>query len=47
MCLGGGKAKAPDPAATAAQQQAINKDALITAAQLNQINQTGPMGSIS
>jgi len=46
MCLGGG-GQAPDPVATAQAQNAVNKDALFTAAQLNQINQTGPLGSIS
>lgn len=39
--------QAPDPVATANAQGAVNKDALVTAAQLNQINQTGPLGNIS
>jgi hypothetical protein len=46
MCLGGSP-QAPDPVATAQAQNAVNKDALITASQLNQINQTGPFGSVS
>lgn len=46
MCLGGG-GKAPDPTATAQGQNAINSQALDQAAQLNQINQTGPQGSIT
>jgi len=46
MCFGGG-AKAPDPYATAQQQSAVNRDALVTAAQLNQMNQRGPFGSLS
>lgn len=46
MCLGG-VPQAPDPVATAQAQNNINKDALTTAAQLNQINQTGPYGSVS
>lgn len=45
MC--GGSAPAPDPWATAQAQNAVNKDALITAAGLNQVNQTGPFGSIN
>ena len=46
MCFGGG-AKAPDPYVTAQQQSAVNRDALVTAAQLNQMNQVGPFGSLS
>jgi len=46
MCFGGG-GQAPDPVATAQAQSGINKDALITAAGLNQIKQTGPFGSVS
>ncbi len=44
MCFGG--PSPPDPYATAQAQQGVNKDALMTAAQLNQINQTGPFGNI-
>lgn len=43
---GGGQA-APDPWQTAMAQNMVNKDALTTAAQLNQVNQTGPLGSIT
>lgn len=46
MCFGSAP-QAPDPVATAQAQNAVNKDALTTASQLNQINQTGPFGSIS
>ena len=42
-----GGTPAPDPYATAQAQNQVNKDALFTAAQLNQINQTGPLGNIS
>ena len=47
MCLGGGGAPAPDPYATAAAQNSVNSAALNQAAQLNQINQQGPFGSLT
>lgn len=46
MCLGGSP-QAPDPYATAAAQNNVNQQALMSAAQLNQINQVGPFGSLS
>lgn len=46
MCFGSAP-QAPDPVQTALAQNAVNKDALTTAAQLNQVNQTSPFGSIS
>lgn len=39
--------QAPDPAATAAAQATANKDAAITQANLNRINQVTPQGSLS
>jgi hypothetical protein len=50
MCLGGlfgHKPKPPDPIQTAQAQTNINTGALQSAAQLNQINQTGPFGSVT
>jgi hypothetical protein len=44
--LGGGS-EAPDPLATAQAQQGVNQEALRYAALMNQINQTGPFGSVS
>jgi hypothetical protein len=46
MCCGSSPAP-PDPYATAGAQNQVNQSALKGAAQLNQINQTGPLGSIS
>lgn len=46
MCFGS-TPKPPDPVATAQAQSAINRADLGYAAGLNQINQTGPFGSVS
>lgn len=46
MCLGSSP-KAPDPYATAAAQNGVNQQALMSAAQLNQINQNSPFGSLT
>ena len=46
MCFGGSP-QAPDPYATAAAQNNVNQAALTSAAQLNQINQQGPFGSLT
>lgn len=47
MCLGGSKTQAPDPYVTAAAQNGVNQQALMSAAQLNQINQNSPFGSLT
>lgn len=45
MCGGSSPPPAPDPYATAAMQNQINADAIKTAAQYNQVNQSSPFGS--